>query len=573
MIYERKSEIDGSWSEWSLWSTCNVSCGVGYKTRNRSCDNPAPLYGGANCTGTLEDEKTCDFLPPCAVDGGWSPWTSWSNCTETCRNGTRTRRRSCDRPLPQHGGANCTGDVNQTQACGQDQACYVPSVTSDAKPDLVDNGTITESTIAVTFSDQMFSLGLSMITHFTVIVAEDVTGLNDSMETGLVRNAQTYSWYDVQGLSPVPPYQVSSLAPYPFTSSLRQKRSTESQDISFTIGGENCTDPNVTLYCNGPLKPATTYRAKMRVFTPNGYFADSYYSAAMSTLAYSWSDWTQWSVCTVSCGAGNQTRHRTCTTAPGNNGTGSVATCTGDSLQTRACLNIGPCPVDGVWSPWSVWSTCITTCGLGNQTRNRTCSQPLHGGTNCTGNRVEVQTCTGPLKPHCTSTAGPTVAQTTPSPDPLAPSDGGTMEEFTRWETGEALPETYDAQESPVDMSKGEPLPTSSGVKLESIGWLSEKTMDFNITATFTVAWTDERLATLGGSGWIPVPSHVLWLPSVQFGRTVKARWSVTTSSEMTSVGKEDNGPESGTVSTWLSPEGQISHKLKWRGCVPSVRD
>ncbi|XP_066297373.1 uncharacterized protein [Branchiostoma lanceolatum] len=565
--------VDGSWSEWSSWSTCNVSCGVGYKTRNRSCDNPAPLYGGANCTGTLQDEKSCDFLPPCAVDGGWSPWTFWSNCTETCGNGTRTRSRSCDHPLPQHGGANCTGDANQTQACGQDQTCYVPSVTSNAKPDLVDNGTVTDSTIAVTFSDQMFSLGLGLITHFTVIVAEDVTGLNDSMETGPVQNAQMYSWYDVQGLSPVPPYQVSSLAPYPFTSSLRKKRSAESQDISFTIGGENCTDPNVTLYCNGPLKPATTYRAKMRVFTPNGYFADSYYSAAISTLAYSWSDWTQWSVCTVSCGAGNQTRHRTCTTAPGNNGTGSVANCTGDSLQTRACLDIGPCPVDGVWSPWSVWSTCITTCGLGNQTRNRTCSQPLYGGANCTGNREEIRTCTGPLEPHCTSTAGPTVAQTTPSPDPLAPSDGGTMEEFTRWETGEALPETYDAQESPVDMSKGEPLQTSSGVKLESIGWLSEKTMDFNITATFTVAWTDKRLASLGGSGWIPVPSHVLWLPSVQFGRTVKARWSVTTSSEMTSVGREDNGPESGTVSTWLSPEGQISHKLKKKLRVSCLMD
>ncbi|XP_078615573.1 uncharacterized protein LOC144884242 [Branchiostoma floridae x Branchiostoma japonicum] len=568
--------VDGKWSVWSSWSTCNVSCGVGYQTRNRNCDNPEPQYGGANCTGISEDEKACDFLPPCAVDGGWSPWTSWSNCSETCGNGSRNRSRRCDHPLPQHGGANCTGDAKQSQACGQDQACYVPSVTSDAKPDLVDNGTITDSTIAVTFSDQMFSLGLGLITEFTVIIAEDVTGLHDSMETGLVQNAQMYSWYDVQGLSPVPPYQVSSLAPYPSTSSLRKKRSTESQVISFIIGGENCTDPNVTLYCNGPLKPATTYRAKMRVFTPNGYYADSHYSAAMSTLAYSWSEWTSWSACTVSCGAGNQTRHRTCNTAPGNNGTSNVANCTGDPIQTRTCIDmyIGPCPVDGVWSAWSSWSTCITTCGLGSQARNRTCSKPLYGGANCTGVREEVHTCTGPLEPHCpTSTAGPTVAQTTPSPDPLAPSDGGTMEEFTRWETGEALPESYDAQASPVDMSKGEPLPTSSGVKLESIGWLSEKTMDFNITATFTVAWTDERLADLGGTGWIPVPSHVLWLPSVQFGRTVKARWPVTTSSVMRSAGEEGDGPEFGTVSTWLSPEGQISHRLKKKLRVSCLMD
>ncbi|KAI8516971.1 hypothetical protein Bbelb_055520 [Branchiostoma belcheri] len=253
--------VDGVWSPWTVWSICSVTCGVGHQTRNRSCDNPEPLHGGANCTGTPEDRKPCDNLPPCAVAGVWSPWTAWSNCSVTCGNGERTRRRTCDHPRPQHGGANCTGNASQSQACGQDQACYVPSVTSDARPDLVDNGTTTDSTLAVTFSDRMFSVGLGTITDFTVIVAEDVTGLNDSMEAGLVQNAQImYSWFDVQGLSPVPPYQVSSPAPYPFSSGLRKKRSTESQDISFTIGDENCTDPHVTLYCNGPLKPATTYR-------------------------------------------------------------------------------------------------------------------------------------------------------------------------------------------------------------------------------------------------------------------------------------------------------------------------
>ncbi|XP_066274928.1 uncharacterized protein [Branchiostoma lanceolatum] len=563
--------VNGNWSEWSPWSPCDRSCGVGSKTRSRSCDNPEPLYGGANCSGTSEDVQTCDSLPQ--FDGGWSLWSSWSNCSGTCGNSFRMRSRICDHPPPQHGGAVCNGKRSESETCGQDPSCYVPSVTSDAKPDSVENATVTASTVAVTFSDQMFSLSAGLITHFTVIVAEDDAGLNDTSETGLTQNAQRYNWYDVQGLSPVPPYQVSNLAPYPFTISMRKRRSADSQELTFTIGDENCTDPNVTLYCNGPLKLATTYRAKMRVFTPNGYYADSYYSDPVSTLASSWSEWTPWSNCTVSCGAGNQTRNRTCITAPGN---GTVANCTGDSLQTRACMDIGPCPVDGVWSLWSGWSTCITACGLGNQTRNRTCSQPLYGGANCTGDREETQTCTGPLEPHCTSTAGPpvsTIPQTTPSPDPLAPSDGGTMEEFARWETGEALPEDYDAEASPVDMSKGEPLPTSSGVMLENIGWLSEESMDFNITATFTVAWTDERLASLGGSGWIPVPSHVLWLPSVQFGRTVKARWPVTTSSEMTSVGQEDKGPKSGTVSTWLSPEGQISHRLKKKLRVSCLMD
>ncbi|XP_019623012.1 PREDICTED: uncharacterized protein LOC109469067 [Branchiostoma belcheri] len=143
--------------------------------------------------------------------------------------------------------------------------------------------------------------------------------------------------------------------------------------------------------------------------------------------------------------------------------------------------------------------------------------------------------------------------------DPLVPSDGGTMEEYRRWETGEALPESYNAKESPIDMQKGKLLPTSSGVKIDSFGWLSEETMNFNVTATFTVAWTDPRLANLGGRTWIPVPAHVLWLPSVKFGKKVRASWYVISRS---SQGKGTRDEE-GTMTTWLSPDGQISHSIR----------
>ncbi|XP_066264771.1 gamma-aminobutyric acid receptor subunit beta-1-like [Branchiostoma lanceolatum] len=143
------------------------------------------------------------------------------------------------------------------------------------------------------------------------------------------------------------------------------------------------------------------------------------------------------------------------------------------------------------------------------------------------------------------------------------------MDEFRRWETGEALPESYNAKESPVDMRKGTFLPTSSGVKVESFGWLSEETMNFNVTAAFTVAWTDPRLANLGGRTWIPVPAHVLWLPVVKFGKTVRASWHVISSSTQTK-GFSD---EEGTMTTWLSPEGQISHSIRRKLSVSCLLD
>lgn len=47
------------------------------------------------------------------ADGRWSCWSSWS----ACRSGTQERRRECNNPAPQNGGASCPGHGVQTQAC------------------------------------------------------------------------------------------------------------------------------------------------------------------------------------------------------------------------------------------------------------------------------------------------------------------------------------------------------------------------------------------------------------------------------------------------------------------------
>lgn len=103
--------VNGGWSD---WSACSKTCGGG--TQNRSCNNPAPANGGTNCSG--DDTRTCntqacDDTAP--INGGW---TTWSECSAECGGGTQTR--SCTNPAPANGGADCVGSKNQTcntQAC------------------------------------------------------------------------------------------------------------------------------------------------------------------------------------------------------------------------------------------------------------------------------------------------------------------------------------------------------------------------------------------------------------------------------------------------------------------------
>ena len=53
---------------WGEWSDCSAECGgSGTKTRTRTCTNPAPANGGADCEGELSETQSCD-IDPCPGD-------------------------------------------------------------------------------------------------------------------------------------------------------------------------------------------------------------------------------------------------------------------------------------------------------------------------------------------------------------------------------------------------------------------------------------------------------------------------------------------------------------------------
>ena len=59
---------------------------------------------------------------PYLVDGGYSDFGDWSECSAECDGGTQTRYRTCTNPAPAHGGADCVGDSTETKECNT-QAC------------------------------------------------------------------------------------------------------------------------------------------------------------------------------------------------------------------------------------------------------------------------------------------------------------------------------------------------------------------------------------------------------------------------------------------------------------------
>merc|ERR1719409_1067501 len=86
---------DCLWTDWEEWGGCSKSCGGGEKARNRFVKEHA-RNGGKSCVAHNKTElgacntQTCN---PACVNGEWSPWGAWSQCSSTCDSGYEQRSR------------------------------------------------------------------------------------------------------------------------------------------------------------------------------------------------------------------------------------------------------------------------------------------------------------------------------------------------------------------------------------------------------------------------------------------------------------------------------------------------
>ncbi|XP_045165423.2 coadhesin-like [Mercenaria mercenaria] len=350
--------VDGDWGSWEEWRGCTTTCGYGVTFRTRHCDNPAPAYNGSDCVGTGQGFSKC-FDKECPVDGGWTNWSDFGECSSTCGfNRIKERSRNCTNPAPAFGGQNCTGDENEKESC-----------------DFVDckDGTWNSwgewgecsATCGTSVHFRFRNCTLSTANNGTCDGREYVSGLCSSFCPVDGNWASWEKWSDC-----------SSTCEQGTRTRLRK-----CVNPTPAHGGKDCEGiSSQTENCTNPT------------FCP---------------IDGGWTEWEEWSQCDKSCDLGYQVRLRRCANPPPYyNG----KPCDGKDIEPREC-NKDPCPVNGNWTNWFPWSPCSVSCGTGTKSRLRTCSnpKPLHGGDYCVGEFEETSTCKTSDDPACPVDGGWTV--------------------------------------------------------------------------------------------------------------------------------------------------------------------
>ncbi|XP_066023915.1 uncharacterized protein [Pocillopora verrucosa] len=386
---QRKQDIPvhGGWSQWSRWwSRCSKTCGRGTRTRSRSCTNPPPANNGRDCIGSSQRSRDC--YTPCPVDGGYSLWSSWTVCSQSCDGGVQTRSRTCTKPKPAHGGLLCSqqrlGPATQLRNCSTHIRCPVNSETKE-DPLARNQHIVTRREEIRKFDTKQRKQdipvhgGWSQWSRLWSRCSKTCGRGTQTRSRSCTNPPPANNGQDCIGSSQRS-RDCSTSCPVHGGYSLWSSWTVCSQscDGGVQTRSRTCTKPKPAhggLLCSQQrLGPATQLRnCNTRIRCPD------------IPVHGGWSQWSRlWSRCSKTCGRGTRTRSRSCTNPPpANNG----RDCIGSSQRSRDCYT--PCPVHGGYSLWSSWTVCSHSCNGGVQTRYRTCTKPkpAHGGLPCNQQR------------------------------------------------------------------------------------------------------------------------------------------------------------------------------------------
>ncbi|XP_016146102.1 hemicentin-1-like [Sinocyclocheilus grahami] len=336
--------VHGGFSEWMEWGACSVSCGTGVQKRLRQCNNPFPANGGHHCIGLATETRSCQGKP-CPVDGNWSEWSSWEECSRTCGQGNRTRVRTCSNPPAQHGGRACEGKAVEAIMCSI-RPCPVAGNWGAWLP----------------WSPCSETCGKGMQTRLRLC-----NNPPPSFEGPSCEGPDTQTQVCSERNCPVDGKWSSWVSWGACSVSCgggTRQRTRVCANPAPQHGGRQCEGNDIHIdFCNSEPCP----------------------------IHGNWGPWNSWGSCSRTCNGGQMRRYRTCDDPrPANGG----RACTGSDSQIQKCSTAN-CPVDGKWGSWEFWGECSASCGGGEWTRVRLCNNPSpsNNGRPCPGDSTQLSRC------------------------------------------------------------------------------------------------------------------------------------------------------------------------------------
>ncbi|KAF7648727.1 hypothetical protein LDENG_00152740 [Lucifuga dentata] len=329
--------VDGHWSLWTPWGQCSVSCGAGFQSRYRFCSSPQRSGSGLPCVGPHREDQVC-VTASCDRDGSWGPWSSWTACTKSCGGGVHSRRRECDSPSPEGEGNYCEGLGAEVTACNTNHCPVAPCNTVPGTAFSSCGPSCPRSCDDLAHCEWRCEVGCYctegkvLSANGTVCVDRDVCPCLD----------------------------------------LRTGRRLEAGEMTAAPDGcNNCTCEGGRLNCSTHTCP----------------------------VSGGWCEWSEWTPCSRTCGAESVSRYRSCgcpepkAGGAACSGQQEVHNGVGVQIQRQPCPVVSFCPVHGSWSLWSPWSDCDGCAGASRRVRQCNSPPARFGGLPCLGESSQTRGC------------------------------------------------------------------------------------------------------------------------------------------------------------------------------------
>jgi len=334
---------DCKFEPWSAWSGLD---GDNQRFRSRKVAMPAS-GGGLACEGTLHETETGQEEK---ADCHMSMWTMWSSCDRTCGGGQSQRQRQVEK-FPMNGGKSCEHELIQTQGCNA-EACS----SKDAQVGEWSDWSQCSATCGPAMQERS--------RHVISLRGEGGAGIATNLgETracagNLPCETNDCEWGDWSGWSDCT-----------CTCDGGQRTRDRSVHRMPSHGGKPCQPKD-----KEEIEPCNTQKCQNE-----------------GCIDGKFGQWTEWGMCSATCGGGVSFRHRQIVEEA--NACGKEPE--GKDRETRFCNTEVDCepPVDCLFASWSLWTECTRTCD-GLQRRNRRIDRFGRGhGTWCVGNLKETRTC------------------------------------------------------------------------------------------------------------------------------------------------------------------------------------